>query len=93
MPADLSHAKALPNKLRNFADADDLFDAADSDTILEWVNKLAEMLDDRRAYHRKYQAKKQLTYKIARKLLDPDEFQRVEELARAAAESGNTEVR
>lgn len=76
------------NKLRVYKDCDDLFDNADSDTILKWINAYATMLDTRREHHRKYQAKKQLIAKIAARMLDPDELERIEQIAQRAAEDG-----
>lgn len=75
------------NKLRTFIDEDDLLDHNDNAQIVEWVNKYAEYIGDRRTYHRKYQNKKRLLIKAAQRLLDQDELARVEQLAdRIAAE-------
>lgn len=75
----------MANELREYADTDDLFDNADSETILKWVNQLAEWKERQRLQHRKYQKRSRLFEQIAKRYLDRDEIERIEELAKEQA--------
>lgn len=77
--------KPSETKLRTFADCDDLFDNVESETILAWINEYAEKEEARKAYHRKYQAKRGAFLKIAQKMLDKDELQLVDRIAKQRA--------
>lgn len=81
-------AKQLENKLRVFADTDDLFDSADSETILGWVNAHAKAVDYRKGHQKVYQTKKRLLAKYAAQLMDADELKRIGQLAEEEAASG-----
>ena len=71
------------NKLRHFHSLDDLFDSNDNETIMEWVNKLAEKVEVQREQGKRYRKTQQLLVKAVMEHLDPAE---VLELRKRAAE-------
>lgn len=73
--------KTPENKLRHFADLDDLFDNTEDAIILHWVNQLAELKEKQRAWSRRHQERRKAFVRIAERSLDPDELERIREEA------------
>ena len=91
MPKHTKHECAQPDcegpgKLRQFLDWHDLDDHANRETILKWVNHYAQMIEARDSSGAKYRKKQQLMAQLAKRVLDPDELERIEAEAQRRAE-------
>lgn len=73
------------NKLRRFADLDDLFDSNENETILQWVNQLAEKVETQRAQGKVYRKRQQHFAKVALEMLSKDEYMAVKKRAEKEA--------
>lgn len=69
------------NKLRHFADLDDLFDNNNNDAILEWVNELVERRDTQREQGKRYRQRQQAFVKVAKQMLDSEEVKELNKKA------------
>lgn len=84
-----------PDSLRKFANWADLASHLSEEVILGCVNKLAEIGDEylrlkdrensQKVYHRKHQLKRKLALQMAKRMLDPDELKRLEQIAEQKA--------
>lgn len=73
--------KSPENKLRHFADLDDLFDNCEDAIILHWVNQLAELKEKQRAWSKRHQERRKAFVRIAERSLDPDELALIRQTA------------
>lgn len=76
------------NELKHFESEDDLFDSNDNEVILAWVNELADLKHQRRAYHKKRNIRMKMFAQVAEKMLAPDEVERVWAAAEEKMEEG-----
>jgi uncharacterized secreted protein with C-terminal beta-propeller domain len=68
------------NKLRHFADLDDLFDNCSDEQLLEWVNQLAAKHVAQQTYHRRRNLMQTEFVRLAKQMLAEDERTRVAEV-------------
>lgn len=74
-----------PEELRDFTDWADLSSHASEETLVKWVNQLAEVLEARRFYGKKYRLRQQTLAKLAMRHLDPDEIEEIERRVKTKA--------
>lgn len=66
------------NVLRFYDSWEDLSMHAGEEQIVEWVNELARQREQQRSWGKRYRSRQQAFTKIAKKMLDPDELERLE---------------
>lgn len=77
------------DRLRHFADLDDLFDNNDNEIILKWVNELAERKLRETTYRRRHAFKQAEFVRVAKTLLQADELERVAQIVEEKMEEEN----
>lgn len=74
--------------LRHFTNLDDLFDTATSEEILSWVNELHQLKLRQVEMGKRYRTKQREFARLAKRLLDPDEVERVKALVEERLQGG-----
>jgi len=70
-----------PERLRHYANWNDLVDHVGEETLVRWVNHYDQLINSRNQSGKRYRVKQQILAKVAEKYLDRDELERVAALA------------
>ena len=73
-------------KLRHFADWDDVAAHLSEETIVEFINQLHAVRLSQKRMGLKYRTKQNILAKVATKMLDPDELEEIERQATERSE-------